>query len=113
MDKKLTDEQLEELAREKQREYQREWRRNNPDKVRKYNQSYWRRRAIRELKENKGNNQGQAMISKDDLEALEGDLRGFLLCTIPQIPLTSKNALQGKIKQKNKYPEFLEALKIE
>lgn len=53
MDKKLTDEQIKELAREKQREYQREWRRNNPDKVRKYNQSYWRRRAIRELKENK------------------------------------------------------------
>jgi hypothetical protein len=53
MDKKLTDEQIKELAREKQREYQREWRRNNPDKVRKYNQSYWRRRAIRELKESK------------------------------------------------------------
>ena len=50
MDKKLTDEQIKELAREKQREYQREWRRNNPDKVRKYNQSYWRRRALRELK---------------------------------------------------------------
>ena len=53
MDKKLTDEQIKELARELQREYQREWRRNNPDKVRKYNQSYWRRRAIRELKESK------------------------------------------------------------
>jgi len=51
--KKLTDKQLEELAREKQREYLREWRRNNPDKVREYNKSYWRRRAIRELKENK------------------------------------------------------------
>ena len=54
--KKLTDEQIQELAKELQREYLREWRRNNPDKVRKYNQSYWRRRAIRELKENKGNN---------------------------------------------------------
>ncbi len=49
----LTDKEIQELAREKQREYQREWRRNNPDKVREYNQSYWRRRAIRELKENK------------------------------------------------------------
>ena len=77
--KKLTDEQLEELAREKQREYlrewrkknpdkvkeynkkqreymreyMREWRKKNPDKVKEYNQRYWRRRAIRELKENK------------------------------------------------------------
>ena len=49
--KKLTDEQLEELAREKQREYLREWRKKNPDKVKEYNQRYWRRRALRELKE--------------------------------------------------------------
>ena len=56
MDKKLTDEQLEELAREKQREYQREWRKKNPDKVKEYNKSYWERRALRELKENKGAN---------------------------------------------------------
>ncbi len=48
---KLTDEQLEELAREKQREYLREWRKKNPDKVKEYNQRYWRRRALRELKE--------------------------------------------------------------
>ena len=53
---KLINEQLEELAREKQREYLREWRKKNPDKVKEYNQRYWRRRAIRELKENKGNN---------------------------------------------------------
>ena len=49
--KKLTDEQLEELAREKQREYLREWRKKNPDKVKEYNQRYWRRRALREVKE--------------------------------------------------------------
>lgn len=54
MDKKLTDEQLEELAREKQREYQRGWRRNNPDKVREYNQRYWRKKALEMLKENEG-----------------------------------------------------------
>jgi len=49
--KKLTAEQLEELAREIQREYLREWRKKNPDKVKEYNQRYWRRRALRELKE--------------------------------------------------------------
>ena len=54
--KKLTDEQLEELAREKQREYMRLWRKKHPDKVKLYNQRYWRRRAIRELKEDKGDN---------------------------------------------------------
>ena len=52
----LTDKQLEELAKEKQREYQREWRKKNPDKVKEYNKSYWERRALRELKENKGDN---------------------------------------------------------
>ena len=49
--KKLTDKQLEELAREKKREYQKAWRKKNPDKVKEYNQRYWRRRALRELKE--------------------------------------------------------------
>jgi len=53
---KLTDEQLEELAREKQREYLREWRKRNPDKVKEYNKRYWRKKALEMLKENKGNN---------------------------------------------------------
>mgnify|MGYP000864639481 FL=1 len=53
MDKKLTDEQIKELARELQREYLRLWRKKNPDKIKEYNERYWRRRAIRELKENK------------------------------------------------------------
>ncbi len=52
----LTDKQLEELAKEKQREYQRKWREENPDKVREYNKRYWRRKALEELKENKGAN---------------------------------------------------------
>ena len=49
--KKLTDEQLEELAREKQREYLREWRKKNPDKVREYNKRYWKKKALEMLKE--------------------------------------------------------------
>ena len=51
MDKKLTDEQIKELARELQREYLRLWRKRNPEKIKEYNERYWRRRAIRELKE--------------------------------------------------------------
>ena len=50
--KKLTDEQVQELAKELQREYLREWRRNNPDKVGEYNQRYWRKKALEMLKEN-------------------------------------------------------------
>ena len=49
--KKLTDEQLEVLAREKQREYLREWRKKNPDKVREYNKRYWKKKALEMLKE--------------------------------------------------------------
>ncbi len=44
--KKLTDEQLEELALEAMRKYYREWRRNNPDKVREYRKRYWRKKAL-------------------------------------------------------------------
>ncbi len=47
----LTDKEMQELAREKQREYQREWRKRNPEKIKEYNQRYWIRRALRELKE--------------------------------------------------------------
>ena len=35
----------EEQAREIQRQYLREWRRKNKDKVRKYNEAYWKRKA--------------------------------------------------------------------
>ncbi len=51
--KKLTDEQLEELALEARRKYYREWRRNNPDKVREYRKRYWRKKALEMLKESK------------------------------------------------------------
>lgn len=51
MDKKLTDKEIQELAREKQREYLREWRKRNPDKVREYNKRYWKKKALEMLKE--------------------------------------------------------------
>ena len=35
-----------ELAkREAQRKYQREWRKNNPDKVKEYNERYWEKKG--------------------------------------------------------------------
>ena len=37
------------MAAEESRTYQREWRKANPDKVRVYNATYWRRRAERKL----------------------------------------------------------------
>ena len=67
----LTEKQLEELAKEKRREYHRKWREENrerineyarkwreenPDKVKKYNENYWKRKALEELKDNKGAN---------------------------------------------------------
>lgn len=44
----LTDAELEELARKKRNEYHRNWRKNNPDKVKQYNQNYWLKRALKE-----------------------------------------------------------------
>lgn len=43
----MTNEQLEERARQAQREYFRNWRRKNPDKVRASNARYWAKRAAR------------------------------------------------------------------
>ncbi len=56
MDKKLTDEQIKELARELQRDYLRLWRKKNPDKIKEYNQRYWRKKALEMVKENMGGN---------------------------------------------------------
>lgn len=39
---------LDSKAAEKRRDYLREWRRKNPQKVREYNESYWRRKAEKE-----------------------------------------------------------------
>ena len=54
MDKKLTDKEIQELARELQREYMRLWRKRNPEKIKEYNQRYWRKKALEMLRENKG-----------------------------------------------------------
>ncbi len=43
-------------AAEIRRDYLREWRRKNPEKVKKYNQEYWNRKA---LSKEGGNNGGQ------------------------------------------------------
>lgn len=45
----MDDKKLEAAAREEKREYFRQWRRNNPDKVRKHNENYWRKRAEKRL----------------------------------------------------------------
>ena len=50
--KKLTDEQIQELATELQREYLRLWRKRNPEKIKEYNERYWRKKALEMLKEN-------------------------------------------------------------
>ncbi len=39
---------LDTKAAEKRRDYLREWRRKNPQKVKEYNEAYWRRKAEKE-----------------------------------------------------------------
>ena len=56
MDKKLTDEQIQELAKELQREYMRLWRKKNRDKLKEYHERYWRKKALEMVKEYKGDN---------------------------------------------------------
>jgi uncharacterized short protein YbdD (DUF466 family) len=46
----MVDKRLEAAAQEEKREYFRKWRKNNPDKVKKHNENYWRKRAEKRLK---------------------------------------------------------------
>lgn len=46
-------------AIEARREYQRKWRRNNPDKVRRNNASYWERKAVKLKQEKAEANNGK------------------------------------------------------
>lgn len=43
--------ELEEAAAQARRDYVNQWRKNNPEKVKKYNADYWRRKAEKNRKE--------------------------------------------------------------
>jgi len=45
----MDDKKLEAAIQEEKREYFRRWRKNNPDKVKKQNENYWRKRAMKRL----------------------------------------------------------------
>ena len=45
----MDDKKLEAAIQEEKREYIRRWRKNNPDKVKRHNENYWRKRAEKRL----------------------------------------------------------------
>ena len=45
----MDDKKLEAAVQEEKREYIRRWRKNNPDKVKRHNENYWRKRAEKRL----------------------------------------------------------------
>lgn len=45
----LSDEQLREAARKEKNEYQKQWARKHPERVKKYAEEYWTRRALRKI----------------------------------------------------------------
>lgn len=45
----MDEKEIGKLAAEEQKAYQREWRARNKAKVRKYNKSYWERKALKRL----------------------------------------------------------------
>ena len=45
----MDDKKFEAAIQEEKREYFRRWRKNNPDKVKKQNENYWRKRAEKRL----------------------------------------------------------------
>lgn len=52
---KVNQKSVEEMAREERLAYFKEWRANNKDKVKKYNASYWQKRAIEKAKTKENN----------------------------------------------------------
>ncbi|MCL1858270.1 MAG: hypothetical protein FWF92_03455 [Oscillospiraceae bacterium] len=41
---------IDEIIKEEKKQYYKKWRENNPDKVKKHNSDYWRRRVERKIK---------------------------------------------------------------
>ena len=42
----MTAQELKEAVLKERRAYYRKWRKDNPDKVRRHNENYWRKRAL-------------------------------------------------------------------
>ena len=51
----LSDKELKELARKKRNEYMQNWRKNNPDKIKKHQETYWEKVALKELEQEEKN----------------------------------------------------------
>lgn len=51
----VNEKEIEEMARSERREYFRKWRAANPDKVKKHNEDYWKKKAEQKLKESATN----------------------------------------------------------
>ena len=47
---KVNQKSIEEIAREERLAYFKEWRANNKDRVKKYNATYWQKRAAEKVK---------------------------------------------------------------
>lgn len=45
----MDNKKLKAMMQQEKREYFRQWRKNNPDKIKKYNENYWRKRAENRL----------------------------------------------------------------
>lgn len=50
----MTDQEREELIRESKREYQNNWRRKNKEKVKKYNDDYYLKKALEKKRAEEG-----------------------------------------------------------
>ncbi len=51
---------------EARREYFRKWRKNNPDKVRKHNESFWRKKAQQLIEKEKADGFTKTTTQNDD-----------------------------------------------
>ena len=46
----MDNQNIDEIIKEERKQYYKKWRANNPDKVKKHNSDYWRRRVERKIK---------------------------------------------------------------
>lgn len=57
---------IDQAITEARREYFRKWRKNNPDKVRKHNENFWRKKAEQLIKEDNSDGVTETTTQDDD-----------------------------------------------
>lgn len=60
----MNEKKLEDAARKERLEYFRQWRKDNPKKVKKHNENYWKKRALARMNQSANQNESHSKKSQ-------------------------------------------------